>query len=144
MKTPDNGVAVVFYAPASTDLPASFVDTTDFNNHAHFVSTLPECWLHRIPSVYYSNSSIENVFMSSVSEGVSWFYRIGGGASINLITDYPYDDVATIVVIANAPLPVYVRIPVWATNATLYVNEEQQPTPQNGTMYKVYQIDIYP
>jgi hypothetical protein len=41
-------------------------------------------------------------------------------------------------VIANAPLPVYVRIPGWASAATVFVNEAQQTDIQNGTMFKVW------
>ena len=89
MSTQDDGVAVVFYAPAST--------------------TLPE--------------------------------YIGGGATVQTITNYPYDDTVTIVTLSSAAFPLYVRIPGWATNATIYLNEQQLKQPLNGTMYKVNIVD---
>ena len=59
------------------------------------------------------------------------------GGTITLVTTYPYDDTATIVVINNADMPLYVRIPGWASHATVYVNESPQATPANGTMLRV-------
>jgi DUF1680 family protein len=53
------------------------------------------------------------------------------------VTNYPYDDEVTIVVLANAPLPLYVRIPCWASNASLWLNEQELPQPSNCTMFKV-------
>jgi hypothetical protein len=54
------------------------------------------------------------------------------------VTDYPYDDDATIVVMSASAFPLYVRIPGWAKNADIYANEQQLPQPESGTMYKVW------
>ena len=54
-----------------------------------------------------------------------------------MVTDYPFDDIATVVVISPAPVPVYLRIPGWANNASINVNGENNYYPTNGTMYKV-------
>ncbi len=67
---------------------------------------------------------------------------IGGGGSVSVVTDYPYDDVVTVIVLANSAMPVYLRIPVWATNATVYANEQLQEQPANGTMYQVSRLSF--
>src|SRR5437868_6867705 len=63
------------------------------------------------------------------------------GAVVTVTTDYPFDDSVSIVV-DNRPagMPVYVRIPMWATAATVSVNGGA-PTPVGAaaanTMYSV-------
>ena len=98
----------------------------------HFLQglgTLTHFWninLCRLPSSKDPTIDLSNFLYCS----------IGVTGTISLVTDYPYDDVATVVVINNAPLPVYLRIPVWANNASVFVNERQIAAP-NGTMLKV-------
>ena len=70
--------------------------------------------------------------------------RLPGGISLNVTGDYPFEDELTITLSglpAGAPLtyPLYLRIPSWATGATLSVNGAA-PTPigaANGTMHRV-------
>jgi hypothetical protein len=59
---------------------------------------------------------------------------------VNVSTDYPFDDVVTVTVTgATAGMPLYVRIPSWATAATLAVNGGAAAPVggANGTMFKV-------
>jgi hypothetical protein len=69
--------------------------------------------------------------------------RLNNGVSINVTTEYPFDDDVT-VTLTGLPAgalayPLYIRIPSWATNATLAVNGGA-PVPvgaANGTMLRV-------
>ena len=65
------------------------------------------------------------------------------GASVNVTGDYPFDDDVT-VSLTNLPagaltFPLYIRVPAWATNASLSVNgaPPQYVGAQNGTMLRV-------
>jgi DUF1680 family protein len=46
---------------------------------------------------------------------------------VNMTTLYPYDDVITVTVTAGRELPFYMRVPAWATSATITVNGQAQP-----------------
>ena len=70
-------------------------------------------------------------------------YSVGGGAYASIVTDYPFDDVATVVVISPTSVPLYLRIPGWANNASINVNGESNYYPTNGTMYKVGWLEAY-
>ncbi len=43
------------------------------------------------------------------------------GSTIAVQTDYPFDDVVTVVLNAKAAMPLYMRVPAWAINATMTV-----------------------
>lgn len=52
---------------------------------------------------------------------------LAGGVAVNVSTDYPFDDVVTVTLSglpagAAVAYPLYIRVPSWATNATLAVN----------------------
>merc|ERR1719272_2334695 len=53
------------------------------------------------------------------------------GSVVDIETEYPFEDVATITVTAKKDMPVYLRIPNWATQATVDGNAAA-----NGTMWK--------
>ena len=59
--------------------------------------------------------------------------NVGGGGVVDLETSYPFDDTATVTVTNkdSAPMPVYLRIPEWATKATV-----NGAAAANGTMFK--------
>ena len=55
---------------------------------------------------------------------------VGGGAQVAVITDYPFGDIVTVVVRARSAVPLQLRIPGWATKATVAVNgDAHQPVP---------------
>lgn len=54
------------------------------------------------------------------------------GSTVDIDTDYPYEDDVRITVDAKAAMPLYVRIPGWATAATI----NGKPAGPNGTMVK--------
>jgi hypothetical protein len=58
---------------------------------------------------------------------------VGGGAVIDLETSYPFDDAVAVTVTnkGDAPMPVYLRIPEWASKATV-----DGVAARNGTMHK--------
>ena len=58
----------------------------------------------------------------------------GGAGTLDVQTDYPFDDTVTVVVNNSGakPMPLYLRVPTWATGATV----DGQPA-ANGTMAKV-------
>src|SRR4051812_6427935 len=67
--------------------------------------------------------------------------NLPNGAVIAVTGDYPFEDNVTITV-SKAPsggMPLYVRIPSWATAATMSINGQPSFSvgAANGTMYKV-------
>ena len=46
---------------------------------------------------------------------------------VNMTTLYPYEDVITVTVTAGRDLPFYLRVPTWATTATITVNGQAHP-----------------
>lgn len=61
--------------------------------------------------------------------------KLESGSTVEIVTDYPFGDTVTIIIknkIKNKNMPLYVRIPGWADNATL--NGTQVP---QSTMHKV-------
>eukprot|EP01062_Namystynia_karyoxenos_P031287 TRINITY_DN23219_c0_g1_i1.p1 TRINITY_DN23219_c0_g1~~TRINITY_DN23219_c0_g1_i1.p1 ORF type:complete len:759 (+),score=211.75 TRINITY_DN23219_c0_g1_i1:84-2360(+) len=54
-----------------------------------------------------------------------------GGASVDIDTEYPFGDSVTVTVTVAADTPVYLRIPAWATRATV-----NGAGAANGTMHK--------
>ncbi len=48
------------------------------------------------------------------------------GGTIVLDTAYPFDDVVTVTVTTTQAMPLYLRVPVWASSATLSVNGKPQ------------------
>jgi DUF1680 family protein len=63
------------------------------------------------------------------------------GATVNVVTEYPFGDNITVTV-SNRPagMPLYVRIPPWATTATYSVNGGANtpiPAAAANTMYSV-------
>lgn len=53
------------------------------------------------------------------------------GSTVDIDTSYPYEDEVRLTVNAKRPMPLYVRIPAWATHATL-----DGKAVANGTMVK--------
>lgn len=41
--------------------------------------------------------------------------NVGGGAKITILTDYPFSDTISVTVQANYDMPLYLRVPGWAT-----------------------------
>ena len=69
--------------------------------------------------------------------------RLSSGVAVNITGDYPFDDDLTIT-LTNLPngaitFPLFIRIPSWATNATLIVGSSNRISVggANGTLYKV-------
>ena len=56
------------------------------------------------------------------------------GSTVDIDTNYPYEDTVRITVNAKAAMPLYVRIPGWATGTTV---NGQTDGVVNGTMHKV-------
>ncbi len=69
--------------------------------------------------------------------------RLNDGVSINVTTEYPFDDNVTVTLTGlpagTLTFPLYIRIPSWATNATLAVNGGTPVSvgAANGTMLRV-------
>lgn len=66
---------------------------------------------------------------------------IGAIVNVSIVTDYPFGDTATVVVSVpagiGATLPVSLRIPSWATAATVTVNGGTAKTPVSGAFFNV-------
>ena len=60
--------------------------------------------------------------------------RVGGGAFVEVITDYPFGDEVLIHVTARSPVPLKLRIPAWASNATVTVGSGS-PRPVRPSHY---------
>jgi DUF1680 family protein len=41
------------------------------------------------------------------------------GSTVDIETNYPFDDQITVTLVAKKDMPLYVRIPAWATKATV-------------------------
>ena len=60
----------------------------------------------------------------------------GDGITVDVDTSYPFDDQITVTISGNkAEIPVYLRVPGWASNPAKTING-QPLTAANGTMYK--------
>jgi len=57
--------------------------------------------------------------------------------TIETITNYPYDDVVNVILTANKNMPLYLRVPIWATGATISLNGATPSKVANGTMFRV-------
>ena len=62
---------------------------------------------------------------------------LADGSTIDVETTYPFNDIVTVTLTAKKAMPLYVRIPGWATNANVKVNGASKGTPKNGTMFLV-------
>jgi hypothetical protein len=63
----------------------------------------------------------------------------GGKANVSIVTDYPFGDVAQILISAPANTPVSFRVPSWANNAALIINNGIPISigASNGTFYQL-------
>ena len=89
----------------------------------------PQGWPKWASMVVYSTSdggAAIGLYAPSVS-------TLPDGSTVDIDTSYPYEDEVRITVVAKSAMPLYVRIPAWATTGTT-VNGVSVA---NGTMYKV-------
>jgi len=65
--------------------------------------------------------------------------EIGGGADITMTTNYPFGDTVSIEVNVKSKntMPLYFRVPTWATSATATVNDGNPMKLTNGMMQKI-------
>ena len=63
--------------------------------------------------------------------------RVGGGAAVQVITDYPFGDTVTVVVDAPKAVGLRLRIPGWATNASVAVRGGAAVRPRPGGYHAV-------
>ena len=47
---------------------------------------------------------------------------VGGGATVTIITDYPFSDTVKVQVMSKHPFPLHLRIPSWVDGATISVD----------------------
>ena len=59
------------------------------------------------------------------------------GSVVDVGGAYPFDDEATVTVTAKGDVPLHLRIPVWASKATVSVNGAAGQPARNGTMFTV-------
>lgn len=59
--------------------------------------------------------------------------KLPDGSTIDIDTTYPFEDTVAITVTAKSGMPIYLRIPSWASKATL----DGKPVGPAGSMYKV-------
>jgi len=56
------------------------------------------------------------------------------GTSVEIDTTYPFEDVIRIMVNSTKDLPLHLRVPAWAHNATIFINGPVGIPGRNGTM----------
>ena len=60
--------------------------------------------------------------------------QMGGGAKVAVDTAYPFDDVVRVRVVAKRSVRLFVRVPGWATAATVALNGAN-PSPAQANSY---------
>jgi len=63
--------------------------------------------------------------------------NVGGGANVNVVTDYPFGDTVSVTIKATAAVPFYFRAPKWATTGVVTVNGGSPIPLAAGTMQKI-------
>lgn len=120
------------------DTPSGEDENSNFFGVSHFpccITNFPQGWpkfaMHAIVAEMAADPP-GAVVASLIPAIATMPSSVGGGAIISTDSQYPFSDSAIITVAAHAPMQLKIRIPSWASNATV----NGQPVP-NGTFAAV-------
>jgi hypothetical protein len=114
-------------------------DSTGFGVAPNFgccTANINQGWSKMASAVFMSTPADKGVVIALLAPAS---VRTKAGATVDVATDYPFGDTATITATPAqaADLPVHVRIPGWSTGATIAVDGGAAVGVRNGTMHTV-------
>ena len=128
-------------------LPTFNADGFKYDGHAHGVATGFACctanfnqgWPKFAQSIFYESPSDRGLVVGLLAPALAKLPdRLGGGGVVETITDYPFADNVTVRVTVARALPLYIRLPGWAHQASLDQDGKSHSlSGLNGTLARV-------